>query len=83
MKGNNWLQQNLYDPVGQKDRRLKSLTQTVVVCVCVPVLLVVLEGWDSGDVRLCLRPCSSDGEVGNDETGGVWALRTGSRVVVG
>lgn len=35
------------------------------------VLLVVLAGWDSGDVRLCLRPCSSDGEVGSDETGGV------------
>ncbi len=39
--------------------------------VFVPVLLVVLAGWDSGDVRLCLRPCSSDGEVGSDETGGV------------
>lgn len=49
----------------------------------VPVRFDGLLGWESGEVRLCLRPTSSDGEVGRDDTGGVWARRVGIRVVVG
>lgn len=47
----------------------------------VPVLFCVLVGWESGEVRLCLRPTSSDGDVGREDTGGVWARRVGTRVV--
>lgn len=49
----------------------------------VPVLFWGLDGWESGDVRLCLRPTSSDGDVGRDDTGGVCARRVGARAVVG
>lgn len=49
----------------------------------VPVRFWGLEVWESGEVRLCLRPTSSEGEVGRDETGGVWARRVGTMVVVG
>ena len=49
----------------------------------VPVLFCGRVGWESGEVRLCLRPTSSVGDVGRDDTGGVWARRAGPRVVVG
>lgn len=49
----------------------------------VPVRFCGRVGCESGEVRLCLRPTSSDGDVGRDDTGGVWARRVGTRVVVG
>lgn len=49
----------------------------------VPARFWGLLGWLSGEVRLCLRPTSSDGDVGREETGGVWARRVGTRLVVG
>lgn len=42
-----------------------------------------LLGWLSGEVRLCRRPTSSEGDVGREDTGGVWARRVGTRAVVG
>ena len=48
-----------------------------------PVRLVGLADWESGEVKLCLLPTSSEGEVGNDDIGGVCARRVGSTVVVG
>lgn len=51
--------------------------------VQVPVRFWGLLGWESGEVRLCLRPTSSEGEVGSEDTGGVCARRVGTRVVVG
>jgi predicted transcriptional regulator len=47
------------------------------------VRLVGLVDWESGEVKLCLLPTSSEGEVGNDDIGGVCARRVGSTVVVG
>lgn len=47
------------------------------------VRLEVLAGWESGEVKLCLRPISSDGDVGREERGGVCARRVGITVVVG
>lgn len=47
------------------------------------VRLAGLADWESGDVRLCLLPTSSEGEVGREETGGVCARRVGRTVVVG
>lgn len=38
---------------------------------------------ESGDVKLCLLPTSSEGEVGREDIGGVCARRVGSTVVVG
>ena len=35
-----------------------------------PVRLVGLADWESGEVKLCLLPTSSEGEVGNDDIGG-------------
>lgn len=49
----------------------------------VPERFCGLPAWLSGEVRLCRRPTSSEGEVGSEETGGVWARRLGTRVVVG
>lgn len=49
----------------------------------VPVRFVGLVGWESGEVRLCRLPTSSEGEVGSEDTGGVCARRDGSKVVVG
>lgn len=49
----------------------------------VPDLFWGLLGWESGDVRLCRRPTSSEGDVGREDTGGVCARRVGTRVVVG
>lgn len=37
----------------------------------VPVLFCGLLGCESGEVRLCRRPTSSEGEVGREDTGGV------------
>lgn len=37
----------------------------------VPDLFCGLLGWESGEVRLCRRPTSSEGDVGKDDTGGV------------
>lgn len=48
-----------------------------------PVRLAGLADWESGEVKLCLLPTSSEGEVGNDDIGGVCARRVGSTVVVG
>lgn len=48
-----------------------------------PVRLAGLVDWESGEVKLCLLPTSSEGEVGNDDIGGVCARRVGSTVVVG
>lgn len=49
----------------------------------VPERFCGLLGWVSGEVRLCRRPTSSEGDVGREDTGGVWARRVGTRVVVG
>lgn len=48
-----------------------------------PVRLAGLVDWESGEVKLCLLPTSSEGEVGSDDIGGVCARRVGSTVVVG
>lgn len=49
----------------------------------VPDLFWGLLGCESGEVRLCRRPTSSDGDVGREDTGGVCARRVGTSVVVG
>lgn len=49
----------------------------------IPVRLAGLADWESGEVRLCLLPTSSEGDVGKEDIGGVCARRVGSTVVVG
>lgn len=53
------------------ERRIYYILYRITKYSQVPVRFCGLEGWESGEVRLCRRPTSSEGEVGRDDTGGV------------
>lgn len=42
-----------------------------VLTVSIPVRFVGLADWESGEVKLCLLPTSSEGDVGKEDIGGV------------